>query len=135
MTSVIVAAAWCFFGKPFPNPPDGLLSTAATVASIFASFLGVSKAIILSIKGTPVYKTLSDHGYDKDLFRYLQAGIFSSIAFAAMSVIGFFISAKTFFHGYRWFTLFELFWICCGVLSLFTYVRISRLLFKLLKQV
>ena len=50
--AIAVAILWWVTGRPFPNSPDGLLGAAATVASVFASFLGVSKAIILTIKGT-----------------------------------------------------------------------------------
>jgi hypothetical protein len=38
--AVAIVLAWSTFGKPFPLSPDGLFGAAATVSSIFASFLG-----------------------------------------------------------------------------------------------
>src|SRR5439155_8751992 len=106
---------------------------AATVSSIFASFLGVSKALILTIKGTETFKVLSSRGYTVILFSYLADGIFASILFASCSIIGFFIDRETIMMNHDLFKMFEAVWIFAGALSLLTYVRISHILFKLLK--
>lgn len=124
---------WWALGHPFPASPDGLFGAAATVSSIFASFLGVSKALILTIKGTETFKILSTRGYTGILFSYLADGIFASILFASCSIIGFFIDHDTITMNHHLFKIFEVVWIFAGALSLLTYVRISHILFKLLK--
>ncbi len=122
-------------GRPFPTQgkADALFGTAATVSSVFASFLGVSKAIVLSIKTTEVYKILQKGNYTNLLFGYLRSGIFASVIFAALSIVGFFISDVRMILGYKIIDVFTLIWTFCGSLALFTYLRISNVLFKLLK--
>src|SRR5947209_1013946 len=93
--ALCVLAVWWLSGKPFPPAPDGLFGAAATVASVFASFLGVSKAIILTIKGTQTYKALEKAHYTETLFRYLKTGIYTSVMFASLSILGFFIDHNT----------------------------------------
>lgn len=134
LLAVAVASIWWSFGKPFPSAPDVLFGTAATVASVFASFLGVSKAIILTIKGTQTYKFLERAKKTDDLFGYLRTGIYASVAFAALSIFGFFIDHNAMVGSYRWFTLFCLLWVAVGMLALFSYIRITNILFRLLKQ-
>lgn len=132
--AVAVTAIWWFVGKPFPKSPDGLLGAAATVASVFASFLGVSKAIILTIKGTRTYKALEKSNYIDSLFAYLRVGIYGAVAFASISLLGFFVEPNLKspdFWLYQWYCCL---WVTSGALALFTYIRIANILFKLLKQ-
>lgn len=131
--AVALVWGWWKLGRPFPASPDGLFGAAATVASIFASFLGVSKALILTIKGTETFKILSSRGYTGMLFSYLADGIFASVLFASCSIIGFFIDHDTITINHHLFKIFEMVWVFAGALSLLTYVRISHILFKLLK--
>jgi hypothetical protein len=131
--ALVSVGVWIYFGKPFPGSPDGLFGAAATVSSIFASFLGVSKAIILTIKGTPTFKILQEKGYTTFLFAYLRDGIFSSVFFASCSIIGFFVSGKAIIFHHHLLVMFETVWIFAGALALLAYVRISNILFKLLK--
>lgn len=116
--------------SPFPSAPDSLFGTSATVSSIFASFLGVSKAIILSIKGTESFRILENLGYGNVLFNYLRDGIFSAVAFACLSVVGFFVvdpaSAEILEY-------FKIFWVFFGLAALLTYMRVTGLLSKLLR--
>jgi len=126
---------WWLLDYPFPPSPDGLFGAAATLASIFASFLGVSKAIILSIKSTETYKVLQKLNYTDVLYKYLKAGIIASVTFAGLSILGFFIGinpGKTIL-GYSVPGVLKALWIWFGILALCTYVRITGILFKLLK--
>lgn len=124
---------WRYFGSPFPASPDGLFGTAATVAAVFASFLGVAKAIILSIKTSDAYKILAQKGYTSELFGYLRSGIFASVLFASLSILGFFVSKESVIHGHKLYSIFSMAWIFAGAYSPFTYIRVTNILFKLLK--
>jgi hypothetical protein len=127
-----VVYAWTKCGSPFPTTPDALFGTAATVASVLAIFLGVSKAIVLSIKSSPTYAILEKHGYTGTLFSFLRAGVFCSIIFSAFSILGFFVSHTLIWHGVDIYKLFCLMWVFMGAASFFSYIRISNILFKLL---
>jgi hypothetical protein len=131
--AVAVVALWRILGSPFPAGSDGLFGTAATVAAVFASFLGVSKAIILSIKTSDSYKILAQKGYTSELFSYLRSGTFASVLFASLSILGFFVSKESITYGHKTYYIFSMIWIFAGAFSLFTYIRVTNILFKLLK--
>lgn len=133
VAALAVVVIWFAAGQPFPTTPDGLFGASATVASVFASFLGVSKAIILAIKPTPTYQLLKDLGYTTDLFGYLRSGIVALVAFAGLSILGFFVDPKRVIDGYPIFVCFQFAWVGAAAVSLFTYARISGILFKVLK--
>ncbi|MDB5596267.1 MAG: hypothetical protein JWM36_3228 [Hyphomicrobiales bacterium] len=132
LVAAAVVVAWLRLGSPFPQTPDNLFSSSATVASILASFLGVSKAIILTIKHTPIYKALREYGRERDLFRFLRAGIWTAVAFACLSVLGFFVSAG---GDPKVSGVFNAVWIFFGAAAVFCYVRITNIMFKLLDKV
>jgi hypothetical protein len=133
--ALVVVCWWKLFDTTFPlkEHSDSLFGTAATVASVFASFLGVAKAIILGMKNTAVWDVLRKNNYTDFLFGYLKAGIFASVVFAAASIVGFFIDRDGILFGHNVFNWFSAVWIFLGALALFTYLRISNILFKLLK--
>lgn len=133
--AIIVAIAWYKLSAPFPTTPDGLLGAAATVASVFASFLGVSKAIILTVRNAPVFLKIEELGYKDDLFAYLRRAIYASIFFAVVSIVGFFIDPKVVVLAHHAIKGYELIWVLASAYSLLTYIRISSVLFKMLKQV
>lgn len=131
--AIVIVLLWRYVGSPFPMNPDGLFGASATVASVFASFLGVSKAIILSIKATDFYKILAQKGYTSELFSYLRSGIFASVLFASLSILGFFVSKEALMHGIKLYSIFSMVWIFAGALSLLAYIRVTNILFKLLR--
>jgi hypothetical protein len=104
------------------------------VASVFASFLGVSKAILLTIKSTRTFQRLEQMGYTDRLFGFLKVGVLTSVVFASLSLLGFFITHERMLSGFKIYTIFQAIWFFAGSAGLLTYLRITNILFKLLKQ-
>jgi len=134
LLALLCVVVWLLFKTPFPKNPDALFGATATVASVFASFLGVSKALILSIKETPTYKVLKKLNQTNRLFSFLKAGIWSAVVLAALSILGFFISHEASVYKIPWFTIFAGFYIFSSALSLFLFGRVTNIFFKLLNQ-
>jgi hypothetical protein len=128
-----MAGGWLLAGTPFPQQVDGLYGTSATVASVFAGFVGAAGAIILTIKDTPLFKELSRHGYAQAIVNYLRDALFVATAFATVSLAGFLIASDSRF-GLVFLTLFRMAWVSLAMLSICTFIRASRILFLLLKQ-
>lgn len=132
---VVVACAWMWiFGAPFPWPAENLFATAATLASVLAGFLGVAQSVVLTIKDTAVYRRLDGAGYVNQFFSYLRFGVNSAITFAALSVIGFFVTREQTVLGYEVLPYFRFVWVAAGALAVTAYLRVSGLLFLLLKH-
>ena len=130
----VAVLMWRLAGCPFPDNPDSLFGAAATVASVFASFLGVSKAILLTIKNTRTFQKLEILGFADRLFGFLKAGIFTAVVFASLSLLGLFVTRDKSVLGIDIYTSFQGVWFFCGAAALLTYLRITNILFKLLKQ-
>ena len=128
------ALLWFHAEMEFPRSSETLLGTAATVASIFASFLGVAEALIIGLRGTASYQVLTKAGYTDLLFGYLRAGVLSAVLFACLSVLGFFIPLENSLTTNPEAHIFSAVWIFSGSLALLTFIRISNILFKLLHQ-
>jgi hypothetical protein len=130
-----VTLAWFFLlGAPFPTSKDNLLSASATVASIFASFLGVAAAIILSIKGSPTYNVLIKLGYVSIMINYLKSAVIYAVLFAIISMSGFFIEHRILIGSADISLIYRVIWVLSGTQAAFTYMRITSILFKLLNQ-
>lgn len=136
MGAVIAVAVWWYAELAFPDTPDSLFGTSATVASVFASFLGVAKGLILTIKNTETYRIVERNGFIKYFYEYLGAAIWSAIIFAVVSVSGFFVYASgndpVLVEVVR--RIYQIIWVFFAALALLTYVRFGRILFRLLKQ-
>lgn len=130
--AAVAGAAWVPLDLDFPPDPTGLFGAAATVASVFAGFLGASKAIILTMKGNEAVKRLTDLGYTALLYLYLAHGVVGAVGFAFISVVGFFIYSNQPSH--QVICLFEASWIALAAFSLASYYRITSIIFKLLQK-
>ncbi|MFN3231697.1 MAG: hypothetical protein ACE363_06005 [Alphaproteobacteria bacterium] len=134
--AVIGTALWAWaLGMPFPAPIDTLMAAAGTVSAVVVGFLASAMAIVLGLTGSPVFQQLKSAGYHAHLFGYLRSGVFGGILFLLLSLAGFFlpIGAKPgeFSDPITWFFII---WILVGIMSLFLYVRVTLILFKLLEK-
>ncbi|GFE96548.1 hypothetical protein DmGdi_16210 [Gluconobacter sp. Gdi] len=129
------AVLWHLLKLNFPKDPSGLLSTSATLAAVFAGFLGVTQGLILTIKDSKIYATLKKNGLLTLMFKYLQSGISASVIFAIVSVVGFFINPECIYYNFHIFSIFQCIWIASSIYSFGTYTRITNITFKLLHQV
>jgi hypothetical protein len=127
--AVLVLAVWWFgLGHPFPAKPDALMGASGTVAAVFVGFLGTAKAIVLGLTSSAAFKKLKTTGYSKLLFAYLYEALFGGIIFLAIAIIGFFLPEN---KPQIWFAII---WFLSGVSALLLYVRVTGLLFRLIKQ-
>jgi hypothetical protein len=128
IAALLALAVWWFSGKPFPPKPDPLMGASGTVAAVLIGFLGTAKAIILGMTGSEVFKRLKDAGYTALLYAYLYEALFAGSVFLVVSVVGFFL-AENEPH-----PCFGATWVLTGILSLALYVRVTSLLFKLIRK-
>lgn len=127
--SLLFACVWWFgLGHPFPSKPDELMGASGTVAAVFIGFLGTAKAIVLGLTGSAAFRKLKSAGYSNVLFGYLWEALVVAIIFLAIAIVGFFLPEN------QPQPFFSLVWCLAGVASLLLYVRVTGLLFKLIKQ-
>lgn len=66
-----------------------LLGALLSAAAVAAGFLTTALSILLPLANSPTGLKLRRSGYQQDLFRYMRSAIYSAMALAAISVIGF----------------------------------------------
>lgn len=131
LLAVTIGALWWFgFGRPFPNDSDGLLAASGGASAVLVGFLATAKTVILSVSSSDVFKRLKDGGFHELLFNYLYEAIVAGMFFLLVSILGFFVTRTP--AAPDWFSLV---WVVAGLASLFSFARITHLLFKMLKWV
>lgn len=129
LAAASVVSWWAFTQHHFPTPAGELLSATGTAASVLIGFLITAKAIILGLTGSPVFKKLIETGFHRLLFAYLYEATWGSLLLLMVSIFGYFVTGGDIVP--LW---FKILWIISAVLAVLLFVRISRLLFKLLRQ-
>lgn len=117
--------------QPFPTNANGLIGATGTVSAVLVGFLITSKAIILGLTGTAVFKALSDSNYKELLFAYIFEAEVSGLLLLVLSLCGFFVidgkGASPF--------AFQLLWVAASVLAVALFGRFLYILHALLKHV
>jgi hypothetical protein len=129
ITVVGVAVWFWILGAAFPeNSTDLMLATGPT-AAVLVGFVATVMAIVLTITGSPVFRTLRKAGYHNDLFRYLFEAALWGTTFLCLSLVGFFVATEKVTP--LW---FEVCWVTVAMATLWTFVRVFQIVFKLLRQ-
>ncbi|GAB6966337.1 hypothetical protein JCM25156A_03740 [Komagataeibacter kakiaceti JCM 25156] len=135
IVAIASGGIWFISGFSLPKDPSGLLGASATLAAVFAGFLGVSQGLILTIKDSEVYGALKKTDLLGLLFEYLKEGISGSVMFAIISVAGFFVAPQGQHMSAGIVRGFGCLWAASGAYSCMTYQRITGIMFKLLNKV
>lgn len=108
----------------WPSNPNDLLSASLTVGSVVIGFLVSAKAIILSstTKGLEFLRTMN---LMEELTDAFAIAVYLSMAFIILNTVGFFGL------GGRW---FEALWVSTGGSMLYSFKRITSILFRLAKM-
>ena len=133
--SLTVSVLWYILKINFPQDPSGLLGASATLAAVFAGFLGVAQGLILTMKDSEAYKILKENDLLSRLFSYLRSGISSSVFLAVLSVVGFFLVTPNTGIKSQYKIIFESIWAFSSMFSFVSYHRITKIMFKLLGHV
>lgn len=121
---------WTVLQAPFPSNPDGLLAASGGASAVLVGFLATAKTVILAITSERVFQKLKAGGFTRLLFGYLYEAIFFGVAFLVVSILGFFVEDPGLGR-----LVFSLSWVLFGSVALMLYVRITRLLFRVLDHV
>lgn len=131
LLAIILTTVWYYrLHQTFPNPASALLGAAVTAAAVLVGFLATAKAMVLTMASSDVFKSLKIHGYTDLLFDYMAEALWGAITLLIFSTAGFFLENNQFSLP-KWFTIF---WVFLSILSISLFVRITNLLFKLLRR-
>ncbi len=108
----------------WPTDPKELLSAALTVGSVVIGFMVSAKAIIISSSSRPTER-LREMGMMIELTDRFSLAINMSMFFTVVSTCGFFdVNGR----------IFEALWAASGVGMLYSFRRVSSLLFRLVRD-
>lgn len=119
---------WYFFGSPFPKDGKEFLAAALSYAATLTGFLATAKAILMALPSDSVMKRIRSSGYLSDLVRYMAEAIYFCLAFCLANLIGFFFETEK---------LPEIYcqvWIFSGLLSTILFLRVARVMLKILEH-
>jgi hypothetical protein len=133
---VIAVAAWLFWlfalNAPFPIQADPLMGASGTVSAVLIGFMGTSKAIVLGLADSAVFKQLKAAGYMSRLFLYLYESLLVALVLLILSILGFFLPHATPpTPPPAWFAAI---WVLVGTTATLLYIRTVDLLFRLVRH-
>lgn len=124
--ALLIAAMWWYFACPFPKDGKEFLAAALSYSAILTGFLATAKAILMALPSESVMGRLRSSGYIDILVIYLAEGIYGCLAFCLVNLAGFFWDTAALPN------LFELFWVFFCTLSTVLFVRVARIMLKIL---
>ncbi len=135
--AVIVTAGWWYaLGAPFPTDFTALMGASATAAAVLMGFLGTAKAIVLGLTGSEAFQILKRAGYHDDLLSYLRWAIYGSAILLVVSLAGFFVEPTQNSGVALWAVEgLSFIWILCVSHSIFSFLRVTNILFKVVSKV
>lgn len=86
----VTLAVWFKGTIPDPQVVKELLAALLSAAAISAGFLTTALTVLLPIASTHIGRQLKRRNKLNELFRYVQAAIYSCIALSVVSVVGLF---------------------------------------------
>ena len=124
--SLVLVVAYIHFGLQFPKCRD-VLSASITLGAVFTGFLATLKSIVISVNSPAIQhlRTLKFWGL---LLGYLQQAIWSSLTLCVISMAGFFYDPQ---NPPVWFGIA---WVFVISAAIFTFLRVSNLIMKLLRH-
>lgn len=127
--ALLVVAGWWFIADGrFPSKPDALLGASGGASAVLVGFLATSKTIILSLNGSLVMTKIREAGYQVTMFSYLYSALMWGFGLLVVSIIGFIVQTDSGLPAY-----FEGLWVAIACLAAFTYLRVTNILFKILR--
>jgi len=100
---IAAGTAWYLLKIEFPQgKADTILSSTLTFGAILTGFIATAKTILMSLKGSRLFRTLVSSGYIKDLVSFLRDSIITSLLFCIASFVGFFIGVHSCYFGAIW---------------------------------
>ena len=134
--SIVTVAAWWWIGAPFPKDFTALIAAAGTVAAVLVGFLSTAKVVILGITGSEVFQILKKAGYIDIYMKYVRAAIYGTLALLVISMLGFFLEPiqNPNIHDVA-LKGFPFLWILLSSFAVCAFLRVTNLLFNLLKHV
>ena len=124
--SIALSVFYIYWDVQFPKCRD-VLSASITLGAVFTGFLATLKSIIISVN-SPAIQHLRTLKFWSLLLSYLQQAIWASLGLCIVSLLGFFLDPLNPPK------LFGIVWVFAVATSIFTFLRVSNLIMKLLRN-
>lgn len=129
--ALIGTSIWCYgLKRPHPTDFESLLSASCAASAVLVGFLATSKTILISISSSEVYLRIKNGNYSELLLSYFFWSIIWGVLFLCLSIVGFFVSNTSLI-----FNCFVSLWVFSAFLSIFCFLRVTKIMFSVMKWV
>ncbi|TFW01524.1 hypothetical protein E4K72_14195 [Oxalobacteraceae bacterium OM1] len=129
VAALLAGAAWWHFSPDLPADEKEFLAAALSLGAVLTGFIATAQAILMALPTDSVMGRLRTTGYVNDLILYLSDALQGGMAFSVLNVVGFFLIKP----GQHLPTLFAVLWIFFGVFSICAFVRVSKIMLKIMR--
>jgi hypothetical protein len=127
--ALFALALWWYFSPPFPAAEKEFLAAAIGIGAILTGFIATAKAILAALPNDSVMGRLRATGYVKDLISYLEAALYTCLAFSIYGLFGFFLQVDGHAYLNTWYARG---WVFLAAYALLAFHRVAQLLLKII---
>jgi hypothetical protein len=124
--AAILAVMFWHFHVHFPAGQE-ILSASITLGAVFTGFLATLESMVIGLQG-PRLKRFKNTKFFLLLLQYLKEAIWSSLAFCALCLCGFYYDQL---NPPNWYGAI---WVLSGTTTIFTFQRASSVLVRLIQS-
>lgn len=130
----IVVALLIGFGSykmrtPFPNDEKEFLAAALSLGAVLTGFVATAQAILMALPSDSVMGRLRATGYIDDLIRYIAEALYAGVIYCTVNVAGFYLLKDKLY-----FDIFSSIWIATFFYSVISFIRVTRLMMRIMRS-
>lgn len=128
--AIAAGIAWYSLALPFPRDEKEFLAAALSFGAIFTGFMATAQAILMALPSDTVMAQLKTSGYIETLIEYIATAIYGAMFFCVVNIAGFFLLKES----TRLPLLYSTLWIVLAAFTVFTFVRVVRIMLKIMRH-
>ena len=122
------AVAWKF-QVPFPDDQKEFLAAALGLGAVLTGFIATAQSILMALPSESVMGRLRSSGYIEDLVRYMAEALYAGIGYCFLNLLGFYIA----FHK-DYYLQFSPVWIAASIYSVLTFMRVTKVMMRIMRS-
>jgi hypothetical protein len=133
-TAFAAGVGWYFLSQKFALrlPPDEkeFFAAALSMGAVLTGFIATAQAILMALPTDSVMGRLRSSGYIHELVSYLASALLAGFAFCILNLVGFSLISSTVAVK----LIFSTLWIMFAVYAGLSFLRVSGIMFRIMKQ-
>lgn len=119
-----------YLALSMPRDEKEFLAAALSLGAVLTGFIATAQAILMALPSDSVMGRLRATGYIEDLTKYIGSAFLGALLFCLISLTGFAVLYRDIVVK----NVFWAVWVGFGVYSVFSFLRVSRIMLRIMQS-